>query len=115
MGIRAGGSQRELVKVELPRQHHPGFFELGGDERVLLGDTVAEETRTARRGDACRVVEVLEGEGDAVERPTVAPGGQFGVCDCGLFAGEVARDRDLRVEGWLRLFDALEDGLRQVR
>src|SRR5215831_10122358 len=53
---------------ELAEEHGAGVVELGGGRRVLRGNPVDEGARVCRGEDALGVVDVLEGEGDAVER-----------------------------------------------
>src|SRR5262252_4631751 len=66
---------RHLMRGELAEEHGAGVVELGGGRRVLRGNAVDEDARMPGGEDALGVVDVLEGEGDAVERtPRLAPG-----------------------------------------
>src|SRR5262244_2220656 len=63
------------MRGELAEEHGAGVVELRGGRRVLRGNPVDEDARVPGGEDALGVVDVLEGEGDAVERaPRLAPG-----------------------------------------
>ena len=93
---------RELVRRELARQHGPGGLQAGDGGRVLVGNAVDAGARMARRQDAGRVVDILEGERNAVQRPAQIAVHDLGLGGAGSRHGDVRRARDegiqLRVE-----------------
>src|SRR5215467_3193038 len=99
---------------ELAEEHGAGVVELGGGRRVLRGNPVDEDARVPRGKDALSVVDVLEGEGNAVERaPRLAPGEiHLGLSRLTARQLEGARDesRGLPVE----LLDALDQALHEL-
>jgi hypothetical protein len=64
-------AERPLVEVELPEEHGTRRSQLPDDGAVLLGHAVAEDARTARRSKAGGVVQILERDGDPVQRAAI--------------------------------------------
>ena len=109
--VDAGGAHGELVQVELAHEHGAGVVELAGHEGVFLWDTVAEEVGAGGGGDARRIDDVLECDGDAVEGSAVAAGAKLVVGLGGLPARQVGGPSDEGVDGGLGRLGASEDGI----
>jgi hypothetical protein len=89
---------RELVRRELARQHGPGGLQAGNGGRVLVGDAVDAGARMARRQDAGRVVDILDGERNAVQRPAQVAVHDLGLGGAGSRHGDLRRARDEGIE-----------------
>jgi hypothetical protein len=102
---------RELVRRELARQHSPGGFQAGDGGRVLVGDPVDAGARMARRQDAGRVVDILDGERNAVQRPAQIALHDLGLGRSGSRHGDVRRARYEGIQLRLERLGAREQAL----
>ena len=102
---RAGG---ELGEGQLAQQHRPGVVQAGDALRVGGRDVVLQNARVGCGADAGRIVEVLDGDGDAVQGTPAGPGGEFRLRPPRLAQGHVRGDRDVGVQGAVQALDALE-------
>ncbi len=115
MRVVGGGAESEFMQPELTGEHNPRLFEFGDHEGVLSGHAVAQEAGATRGGDASRVAEVFEREGDAVQGATIAPDLQLRVGGGGLRARQIVGASDESVARRLRRIGAGEDRFSQRR
>src|SRR2546430_11959836 len=78
--------------------------------RVLRRHPVGEHARPVARGDACRVVVVLNADGDAVERPAVVAGLDLALRLPGVLQRALGVDGDEGVHHVVDALDPLEAG-----
>ena len=115
MRVDRADAVRELVQPELAEEHRAGFAQLAHDRRVLLRNPGREDPRSGRRADPFCREEVLDRDGNAVQRTSV-PARRDLICGFARL-----RARDLRGHGHERvkarvdLFDARETRLGQLR
>ena len=105
---------RHLVGGELAEQHRTRIVEPGGRRGVSIGDPVDEDARVRGREDAPRVVDVLEPEGDAVQRAARRARGDLGLGLPGLLPRQIERARDEGARLAVVLLDALDQRLDQI-
>ena len=115
MRVDRADAVRELVQPELAEEHRARLAKLAYDRRVRLWDPVREDARAGCRADPFRREEVLDRDGNAVQRTSV-PARRDLICGFARL-----RARDLRGHGHERvkarvdLFDARETRLGQLR
>src|SRR5262245_5253108 len=62
----------EFMRGKLAEEHGAGIVELARRGRVFVGNVVRADFRMAGRADPARVVDVLQTERDAMQRPAVS-------------------------------------------
>ena len=107
-GLRVGGGSKlaYCVVTVLPTRTAPGLAESLHHRRVLAGDAVLPQPRAARRRPVEHVDDVLDADGDAVQRAAI-------VCrvavrlvrSCGLLA---APSRSTSTQARTRVFEAVD-------
>src|SRR3989442_14696537 len=70
--IVGGDAVSELMHVGFAKQDSACAFELCDHHGVFFGNEFAQDFRTSRRSNACRIDIVLQRNGNAVERAAVA-------------------------------------------
>src|SRR6266850_2089123 len=104
----------EFVHVGLAEENGASVFELCDDCGVFFWNEFAQDFRTCRRPNACRIDIVLQRNRNAVERAAVATafaaawGEEFGFCFLGLGEGKLGRDSDVGVELEMEVLDTGE-------
>ena len=98
------------MQIVLAEQDRARGVEPRGNGRVLGRHAVGEDTRTAGRSDPLRVDEILERDGDAVERATVPAGGDLPFGFTRLSPRHLRRHGDKRVQR-AAPFDPVQAGL----
>ena len=106
VGVLAGGAVGELVHIQLAQQDGPRRPEAGGDGAVLGGHEGVVDAGAGRGSDSARVEQILEADGNPVQRPAVAPGADVALGLARRREGLVGQEGDERVEYRLRSPDA---------
>ena len=101
------------MHVELAEHHRAGRPQPFHHGRVDGGDKIFIDLGAAGGAHAARGEKVLYGDGDSVERPAVAPGGQLGIRLPRLFTSLFGGDGDERIELGIEPADARGGGGRQ--
>src|SRR5882724_11258814 len=120
VGIVGGNAVSELMHVGLAEENGASMFELCDDCGVFFWNEFAQDFRTCRRPNACRIDIVLQRNRNAVERAALAVtlaaawGEEFGFCFLGLGEGELGRDGDVGVELGIEPLNAGEHELGQL-
>ncbi len=78
--VERGSAVRELMRRELAYQNGAGGLQAGDRRRVLVRDPVDAGARMTGRQDAGRVVDVLDGEWNAVQWPAQIAAHDLGFC-----------------------------------
>ena len=112
--IERGPRVRHLVRGQFSQQDGAGVVELGRRGGILSRDAVDEDPRVAGGEDARRVVDVLEPEGNAVERAAVYARRDLGLGLPGLAAGQVEGARDERVRLRVQCLHAADQRVDQL-
>jgi len=71
MGVLVGDAERPLVKVQLAEEHRARRPQPLDDRAVPLGNPVAVDARPTRRPHAGGVVQILQRDGDPVQRAAI--------------------------------------------
>ena len=104
----------ELVEIGLADQNRAGASKLRDDRRIRGGHVSFAHARGCRRRHARNVDQVLDRDGDAVQRSAVAPRRQLAIRRRGIAASVIAHHADERIEPRLELGDALKTLLGEV-
>ena len=105
-GIEAVRSQAEFGRVGLADQDRAGGPDARGKQFVLVGYMIAEDRRAVRGANARGLDQILDGEGQAVQRPLVG---------CCVSRSRLRQQiiawakRDDRVDGGIDAVDAVEE------
>ena len=99
---------RELVGLQLAQQYATGFKQQARGGRVFRGNIFFADLGTTGRQDALGVVDVLQRERNAVQRPAVTSSRDIGFGYACLLAREVESARDERVQLRFESLDALD-------
>ena len=105
---------RELGHRELAEEDAAGGVQSRRDRRVLARDIVDAYFRVPRGQDAGGVVQILEREWNAVQRPAVAAGRDLRLGRTRLAQGEIRRHGNERVQLRLERLDARELGAHEL-
>ncbi len=108
--VDVGHPQSDLVHVEFAEQDRPGVEQALHAGRVGFGNVILKEQRTAGGGHAGGPVQVLQRQGDAVQRPAPLASADLGLRQPGLLQGEIRGHRQVAVHQRVDPLDA-----RQVR
>jgi hypothetical protein len=114
VGVIGGGAPGEFVGVRLPEQDRARLAEHGGHGRIAFRDTAAENGRAGGRFDACGVVQVLESDGDAVERAAVDAGPELFLCVRSVGKGPLGRHQDEGVQPGIEPRNPVEAGAGEL-
>ena len=104
----------ELVGVGLPDHHHARREQVLDHDGVAVGDVALAHLRARRRRHTGGVAEVLDTEGDPVERAAVAAAGDLLLGAARSGAGEVGGDAREGVDRALGGVDAAEHGVDEL-
>ena len=113
--ILIGGTIRELLRVQLSEQNHSGCPQACDDRRVLRGHEIGADLRTGGGSQPLRPVQVLVGDGDAVQRPASSPPNDLGLGRAGFLEGGLGPQRDEGVDCRVAGGNPIEAGLGDVK
>src|SRR5580658_5876874 len=106
--IEAWPTDGELVRAELAHDDRAGSAEFTDANRILFGDVVDQDLRVRRGWQPGDVNNVLDSNGNAVQRAAAASGRKFLFGGFGGIQRGIGVEADERMQSWLQLFDALQ-------
>ena len=107
--VLAGGAERELVQVGAADDDRAGLVQPAHHRRIVWRDAVVEDVR-CRSGDDARLVDdVLDRDGNAVERTAVDAAGAFAIGRVGRRARTRGVHRDEGAESVVLVVDGVAD------
>ena len=92
------GAEGELVGVDLAEEDGTGGRETGRDGGVRFRHPVRQDVGAGGGADAVGLHDVLEAEGDAVQRPAPAPGRDLAIGGLGLGQGPLGGHGDVGLD-----------------
>src|SRR5262245_66598077 len=92
--VEARAANGEFVRCELAEQHRTGGLELRLDGAILRGHMVDQQFGVAGGADAGRGIDVLEGVGNAVHRPSVDAPFELALGAIGIRQASLPGDED---------------------
>ena len=111
--IEARAHESKLVGGNLAEQHGSGPDEPARNLGILGGHMPGPQVRAAGGRDAPDIDQVLEGNGNAVERTMILPSRQLVVGLRGRSQGSFLHDRDKGMNGRIDQGNPLQMGLRE--
>ena len=102
------------MKVQLAEEHRAGGAQLLDDRAVPLGHAVAEDARPAGRSDTGGVVQVLERDGDPMQRSAIDAVREVGIGALRFVERAVGGERDERAELAVVSRDAIEARAHEI-
>ena len=106
-------TQGKLVHRQLAQQNASSLLQSGRGGRVFRGNPLDVHAGAGCGAYAGGVVQVLQGEGDAVHWAAVFAAQHFGLGDPGLLQGLVGQQQDERVQSVVGVGDAVQAGASQ--
>src|SRR2546427_5088413 len=98
------------MHVRLAQKYGTGSFQPSHHFGILFGYAVLKHRAAGCRFDPCCIEEVLQSNGNAVERTTPFLLLNFRIRLLRGLNRDIACDRDVGVQCWVEFFDALQNG-----
>ena len=111
--VLRGAGLAELGGVGLAEDDGTGLPDAVDDDGVFVGDVVSEDVTAHGAADALGELQVLDGDGHAVEGPEVVTAGHGCFGGGSGFSGEVGTDCQIGVQLGVKGVDAVEEEVGQ--
>ena len=98
----------------LPRMIAPACRTRSTSDGIFVGDVVSEDVAAHGAADALGELQVLDGDGDAVEGPEIITAGYSCFCGRGRLPGEVCGHGKIRVELGVKGVDAVQEEVYEL-
>ena len=102
------------MEIQFAEKNRAGFFQTDDNFRIFGRNPVFEDAARCGRPDAGRIDVVLQGDGNAVERPAPLAALLFGFHFACRRERLLSRDRDERVDRGVEPIDSLEARLSEI-